>query len=186
MLFPIPDAPMTAWAERVNSGDVQDWIRIANRFGGGMNPVMIVGFFLLAGAAYNERRWVGYAVRMTVAGAVAGVVVQLLKFAVGRTRPELWLGPFHHARVGQLVSQRPHRRRVCSGRGADVHGRIENAARRCGTAGDRRRFVAGARLPALELGCDRIGSDRADRCRRMRVGATARSAADLAHNRRLP
>jgi membrane-associated phospholipid phosphatase len=92
------DAPLTAWSERVASGDVQDWIRFANRFGGGMNPVMIIGFFLLAGLAYARPRWIGYAVRMTLAGAAGGVIVQLMKFAVGRTRPELWLGPFQHAR----------------------------------------------------------------------------------------
>jgi len=92
------DAPLTAGSERVASGDVQDWIRFANRFGGGMNPVMIIGFFLLAGLAYATPRWVGYAARMTLAGAAGGVIVQLVKFAVGRTRPELWLGPFQHAR----------------------------------------------------------------------------------------
>jgi hypothetical protein len=93
------DSPVTAWSERIASDDVQDWIRIANRFGGGMNPVMVIGFFLLAGLAYGRRRWVGYAIRMTLAGAVGGALVQLMKFAVGRTRPELWLGPFHHARA---------------------------------------------------------------------------------------
>jgi membrane-associated phospholipid phosphatase len=36
---------------------------------------------------------------MTFAGAAVGVIVQLVKFAVGRTRPELWLGPFHQARA---------------------------------------------------------------------------------------
>ncbi len=93
------DAPVTAWSERIASGDVQDWIRYANRFGGGMNPVMVIGFFLLAGLAYGERRWLGYAIRMALAGAAGGVIVQIVKFAVGRTRPELWLGPFHHARA---------------------------------------------------------------------------------------
>jgi membrane-associated phospholipid phosphatase len=93
------DSPVTAWSERIASDAVQDWIRIANRFGGGMNPVMIIGFFLLAGLAYERRRWVGHAIRMTLAGAAGGAIVQLLKFAVGRTRPELWFGPFHHARA---------------------------------------------------------------------------------------
>ncbi len=93
------DAPVTAWSERIASGDVQDWIRIANRFGGGMNPVMIIGFFLLAGLAYSAQRWIGYAIRMTLAGAAGGAIVQIMKFAIGRTRPELWLGPFHHARA---------------------------------------------------------------------------------------
>jgi len=92
------DSPVTAWSERVASDNMQDWIRVANRFGGGMNPVMVISFFVLAGLAYDDRKWVGYAIRMTFAGAAAGVIVQLVKFAVGRTRPELWLGPFQHAR----------------------------------------------------------------------------------------
>src|SRR2546428_3589222 len=92
------DAPATAWSEHVASGDVQDWMRFANRFGGGMNPVMVIGFFLLAGLAYARRQWVSYAIRMALAGAAGGVIVQLVKFGVGRTRPELWLGPFQHAR----------------------------------------------------------------------------------------
>jgi membrane-associated phospholipid phosphatase len=93
------DAPVIAWAERVQSDGVEDFIRIANRFGGGMNPAMIVGFFLLAGVAFRRRRWVIYAVAMTVAGLAAGILGQLVKIIVGRTRPELWLGPFHHARA---------------------------------------------------------------------------------------
>jgi hypothetical protein len=93
------DAPITAWAERINSNELEDWIRLANRFGGGMNPVMIIAFFLIAGVAYGRRRWIGYAIRMALAGAAAGILVQLVKLLVGRTRPELWLGPFHHARA---------------------------------------------------------------------------------------
>lgn len=93
------DAPITAWAERINSNELEDWIRLANRFGGGMNPVMIIAFFLIAGVAYSRPRWIGYAVRMALAGAAAGILVQLVKLLVGRTRPELWLGPFHHARA---------------------------------------------------------------------------------------
>ena len=87
------DAPVTAWAERINSDELESWIRIANRFGGGMNPVMIIAFFLLAGMAYARRQWIRHAIQMTIAGATAGILVQILKFAVGRTRPELWLGP---------------------------------------------------------------------------------------------
>jgi hypothetical protein len=93
------DAPITAWAERINSDELEDWIRLANRFGGGMNPVMIIAFFLIAGVAYSRRRWIGYAIRMALAGAAAGILVQLIKLLVGRARPELWLGPFHHARA---------------------------------------------------------------------------------------
>jgi membrane-associated phospholipid phosphatase len=93
------DGPVTAWAERINSEELESWIRIANRFGGGMNPVMVIAFFLLAGMAYANRRWIRHAVQMAIAGAAAGILVQILKLVVGRTRPELWLGPFHHARA---------------------------------------------------------------------------------------
>lgn len=93
------DAPGIAWAERIQSDDVEGAVRIANRFGGGMNPAMVVGFFLLAGVAFRLRRWVEYAVAMTIAGLGAGVLGQLVKLIVGRTRPEVWLGPFHHARI---------------------------------------------------------------------------------------
>src|SRR6185437_11591100 len=93
------DAPASAWSEQVNSDRVEDWIRLANRFGGGMNPVMVILFFALAGVAFAKREWVGHAIRMIFAGAAGGVIVQLVKFAVGRTRPELWLGPFHQARA---------------------------------------------------------------------------------------
>jgi hypothetical protein len=93
------DAPITAWAERVQSSNVQDTIRIANRFGGGMNPPMVIVFFLIAGVVYRMRRWIAYGVAMAFAGAAAGVSVQIVKYTAGRTRPELWLGPFHHARA---------------------------------------------------------------------------------------
>jgi membrane-associated phospholipid phosphatase len=99
VLWFFADAPITAWAERINSDKLESWIRIANRFGGGLNPVMIIAFFLLAGMAYANRRWIRHAIQMAIAGAFAGIVVQVLKLAVGRTRPELWLGPFHHARA---------------------------------------------------------------------------------------
>ena len=79
--------------------NVEDAIRIANRFGGGMNPAMVVVFFLIAGVVYRHRRWIAYGVAMALAGAAAGVSVQIVKYTAGRTRPELWLGPFHHARA---------------------------------------------------------------------------------------
>src|ERR1051325_2482902 len=47
------DAPAIAWAERIQTENVADAIRITNRFGGGMNPAMVVGFFLIAGVAYR-------------------------------------------------------------------------------------------------------------------------------------
>jgi len=93
------DAPITAWAERIQTSNVEDAIRIANRFGGGMNPAMVVVFFLVAGVVYRTRRWIAYGVAMALAGAAAGVSVQIVKYTAGRTRPELWLGPFHHARA---------------------------------------------------------------------------------------
>jgi membrane-associated phospholipid phosphatase len=100
ILWIFADQPMLAWAERIRSETIQDFIRIVNRFGGGMNPPMIIIFFLLAGLAYQSPRWVSYAVAMAIAGASAGITAHALKFVVGRTRPELWLGAFHYARGG--------------------------------------------------------------------------------------
>ena len=97
LVWSFVDVPMLAWAEGVQSEALEDVIRIVNRFGGGMNPVLIVAFFLIAGVAYRERRWVGYAVAMGLSGMVAGVVTQIIKHLVGRARPELWLGPAHYA-----------------------------------------------------------------------------------------
>jgi len=91
------DAPMLAWAEGVQSDFTEDVIRIMNRFGGGMNPVLIVAFFLIAGVAYAQRRWVSYAIAMALAGLGAGIAGQIVKQLVGRARPELWLGPSHYA-----------------------------------------------------------------------------------------
>ncbi len=91
------DRAAAAWAEGVQSNRTEDVIRILNRLGGGMNPVMIVAFFLVAGVAYRERRWVGYAISMAIAGLGAGIVAQIIKHLVGRARPELWLGPTHYA-----------------------------------------------------------------------------------------
>lgn len=91
------DRPMLAWAEGVQSEWTEWAIRIVNRFGGGVNPGLIVLFFLFAGVCYRERRWVGYAVAMGIAGVGAGLAAQIVKHLVGRTRPELWLGPAHYA-----------------------------------------------------------------------------------------
>lgn len=94
------DAPTTAFAEWVQTHWLQDGIRILNRLSGGMNPALIVVFFLLAGTVYRHERWVRYAVSMGLGGAAAGLIVQVVKVVVSRTRPELWLGPFQHARIG--------------------------------------------------------------------------------------
>jgi membrane-associated phospholipid phosphatase len=98
LIWRFADAPVTAWAEGLQSDATEDFVRIANRFGGGINPGLIVLFFLLAGLAYRRRAWVDQAVAMAIAGAGAGIAVQIIKFAVRRARPELWLGPFVHAR----------------------------------------------------------------------------------------
>ena len=91
------DRPVLAVAEQIRSDGIGDVIRIMNRFGGGMNPPMIVIFFALAGAAYRKPEWVRYGAAMAVAALSAGAVAHILKLVVGRTRPELWLGPFHYA-----------------------------------------------------------------------------------------
>jgi membrane-associated phospholipid phosphatase len=91
------DRHVLAWAEGVQSEWTESAIRIVNRFGGGVNPGLIVLFFLFAGVCYRERRWVAYAVAMGIAGLGAGLAAQIVKHLVGRARPELWLGPAHYA-----------------------------------------------------------------------------------------
>ncbi len=91
------DRPLMAWAEGVQSDFTEDVIRLLNRLGGGMNPVMVVAFFLIAGTAYRERRWVAHALAMAMAGLGAGILAQIVKHLAGRARPELWLGPMHYA-----------------------------------------------------------------------------------------
>ncbi|HEX9986541.1 MAG TPA: phosphatase PAP2 family protein [Thermoanaerobaculia bacterium] len=91
------DAPLMAFSERIQSETTEDAARLANRLGGGMNPAMLVLFFLLGGVAYREKRWVSYAVAMAFAGLTAGLLAQIVKALVGRARPELWLGPFQYA-----------------------------------------------------------------------------------------
>ncbi len=93
------DRPLVAFAEAVQSDTIENFIRILNRLGGGMNPPMIVLFFFIAGVAYRRPRWVEYGVSMALAGLAAGTFAQIVKFAVGRTRPELWVGPFHYVRT---------------------------------------------------------------------------------------
>lgn len=93
----LADARGIALAESIQSDTTEDVIRILNRLGGGMNPALIVLFFLIAGLAYRQRDWVSYAIAMALAGLVGGILAQLAKLLVGRARPELWLGPFQHA-----------------------------------------------------------------------------------------
>ncbi|HVE72940.1 MAG TPA: phosphatase PAP2 family protein [Thermoanaerobaculia bacterium] len=91
------DRPVIAWAEGVQSEWTEWAIRMVNRFGGGMNPGLIVLFFLVAGVCYVERRWVAYAVAMGISGFAAGLLAQIVKLLVGRARPEIWLGATHYA-----------------------------------------------------------------------------------------
>lgn len=97
LVWLVLDTPMLAWAEGVQSDWTESVVRILNRFGGGMNPVLVVAFFLVAGIAYLRPRWVSYAVAMAVAGLGAGIGAQIIKHLIGRARPELWLGPAHYA-----------------------------------------------------------------------------------------
>jgi len=92
------DARVTAWAEGLQSDATEDFVRILNRLGGGMNPGLVVLFFLLAGIAYRHRAWIGYGIAMALSGVGAGLLAQMVKFATLRARPELWLGPFQHAK----------------------------------------------------------------------------------------
>ncbi len=94
----LADANVTAWAEGLQSERTEDFVRILNRLGGGMNPGLIVLFFLLAGLAYRHRIWIGYAIAMALSGLGAGLLAQAVKLLTQRGRPELWLGPFQHAR----------------------------------------------------------------------------------------
>jgi hypothetical protein len=79
VIWRFADAPITALAERIQSSNIEDAVRIANRFGGGMNPAMVIVFFLVAGVVYRTRRWIAYGVAMALAGAAAGVSVQIVK-----------------------------------------------------------------------------------------------------------
>ena len=97
MVWLIADMAVLAWAVRIQTEWTQDLVRLLNRFGGGMNPAIIVFFFIVAGVSYLERRWVGYGLAMGLAGLTAGITAQIIKHLVGRARPELWLGPTHYA-----------------------------------------------------------------------------------------
>jgi membrane-associated phospholipid phosphatase len=91
------DAPALRFAELIHADFPRIVVRLANRLGGGANPSMIIIFFLLAGLVFVRVRWAILSLSMIAAGLVGGGLVQLLKLAIGRSRPELWLGPFHHA-----------------------------------------------------------------------------------------
>ena len=91
------DAWLLGVFEGLQSDRTRLFARMMNRLGGGMNPVLIVVWFVVAGIIYARPRWVELGICMVAAAAAGGVLVQLLKYAIGRSRPEVWLGPVHHA-----------------------------------------------------------------------------------------
>lgn len=91
------DMPLIALAEASQSDATRGATRLFNRLGGGMNPAMIVIFFLVAGMVFAIRRWWLIGLAMFVAALSGGIFVQVVKALVGRSRPELWLGAFHFA-----------------------------------------------------------------------------------------
>jgi undecaprenyl-diphosphatase len=97
----VVDAPLLAQVSRVGSERVHDFVRLANRLGGGGNPPMVVGFFVLAGLALRRPRWTLLGVSMAVSAGLAGVLASVLKPLVGRARPDLWYGPFEHVWGGE-------------------------------------------------------------------------------------
>ncbi len=90
------DGPLIAAAESMQSDSTRLVTRFVNRLGGGSNPALIIIFFFLAGLAFRHERWSLFAAEMTAAALSSGVIVNLLKLLVGRSRPELWLGPFKY------------------------------------------------------------------------------------------
>jgi undecaprenyl-diphosphatase len=95
------DAPLMAQVSRIGSERVHDYVRLSNRLGGGGNPPMVIGFFVLAGLALQKPRWAQLGIAMAVSAASAGLVASLLKPLVARTRPDLWLGPFSRVWGGE-------------------------------------------------------------------------------------
>jgi membrane-associated phospholipid phosphatase len=91
------DGALLLMAEAARVDGSRTTARLLNRLGGGMNPALIIGFFVLAGLALGDRRWSRYGLAMGVAGLVSGATAQIVKVAVDRSRPEMWLGPFHFA-----------------------------------------------------------------------------------------
>jgi membrane-associated phospholipid phosphatase len=92
------DGPLIALAETLQSDATEDVVRIMNRFGGGANPGLIVAFFFIAGVVYRHRAWTMTAIAMAISGLGAGILAQIVKKIVGRSRPELWIGTFEFTR----------------------------------------------------------------------------------------
>lgn len=89
------DSRLVALAEGARTSDSRAIASLFNRLGGGANPPLIVLFFAVAGMVFGLRRWWLLAMAMAAAGVSGGIVVQLVKRVVERSRPEAWLGPFH-------------------------------------------------------------------------------------------
>lgn len=85
------DVPATAAAERVAEPAIAV-VLLLNRLGGGMNPLMVLGFFVFAGVALQNGRWLRTGAAIAAAGVSSAVVVHVLKWATSRVRPELWTG----------------------------------------------------------------------------------------------
>lgn len=91
------DAPLVGFVEGIQTEFTRSISRLLNRLGGGFNPVLVVLWFFVAGIVYSRPRWVELGICMVLAAAGGGLIAQIVKFSVGRSRPEVWLGPFHHA-----------------------------------------------------------------------------------------
>ncbi len=99
------DAPVVAACETIVHPVTRSFVRWLNRLGGGMNPPMIMIFYVVAGMLYRRPAWIHWALAMVATGLTGGVLIHTLKILVGRSRPELWLGAFHH--VGPTSSSFP-------------------------------------------------------------------------------
>lgn len=95
------DAPLMAQVSRIGSKRVHDFVRLSNRLGGGGNPAMVVGFFVLAGLALRKPRWTLMGFAMALSAGVSGLMANVLKVVVARSRPDLWLGPFSRVWGGE-------------------------------------------------------------------------------------
>lgn len=91
----LADSRLISIAEASQTEATRMATRLFNRLGGGMNPALIVIFFIVAGLAFAVRRWWLMGLAMAIASLSGGVFIQIVKALVGRSRPELWLGAFH-------------------------------------------------------------------------------------------
>lgn len=90
------DAALIAFGESIQTDFSRSVVRLFNRLGGGMNPPLVVAYFFVVGLLFARPRHAEIAVCMLLAGSASGLLVQILKQIIGRARPELWHGPFHH------------------------------------------------------------------------------------------